>query len=320
MKFYKRKPIRYMKSRAQRDALRRLSSFLDQNNPRVVRFLVRMWDDQEAAITYKELREAILRGYMDEVTLEAWQHDYAVFFNTFLKDVLITSCTAGGKDIAETLLRGTDAYTPMLTGIDRWVDTHGAEFITLMSDEAKEAVSTMVRYTATGNMTVDELSRIIRPTIGLTARQSVANAHHYERVKEHVKSSLLNTNPKMSEATAERQAAKRAKDSALRYAARQHRQRAMTIAQTELSFAYNKGADDAVRGAMREGLLPRMQRQWCTSGDDRVCPICAALDGTIIEMDDDFPFPGRLLYEGQHETPPAHPGCGCAVCYVEAEE
>lgn len=322
MRATKRKPRRLVKvkSRAQYEALRRLNSFLNNNEPKVVRFLVQMWKDQEAAITYKELRESILRGTLTFEALEAWRQDYVVFFNEKLKDVLINATTTGGKDLAAAMLSGADVYAPMLTGIDNWITVHGAEWITLMSDEAKEAVSTMIKYTADGNMTVDELARIIRPTIGLTEQQSLANIHFYENCKKHIKKHLMEKYPDMKEATAEKQAAKRAKESAARYAARQHRERAQNIAQTELAFAYNKGADDAVHQAVDEGLLPRMKAKWSTAADEGVCEICDALDGVEIELGDTFQFKGRSLYAGQKQTPPAHPRCRCALCYIEAND
>lgn len=317
----KRKPQQLVKakSRAQYEALHRLNTFLDSNTPKVVRFLIRTWKDQEAAITYKELRESILRGTLTQETFQAWQQDYVVFFNRNLKDLLINATTAGGKDLAAAMLAGADVYAPMLTGIDNWITVHGAEWITQMSDEAKEAVSTMIRYTANGNMSVDELARIIRPTIGLTEQQSLANIHYYESCKERIKKHLMEKYPDMKETTAEKQAARRAKESAARYAGRQHRERAQTIAQTELAYAYNKGADDAIRQAVDEGLLPRMKAKWSTAADEGVCDICGALDGVEIELGDTFQFKGRSLYAGQKQTPPAHPRCRCALCYVEAD-
>lgn len=318
----KRKPQQMVKakSRAQYEALHRLNTFLDSNTPKVVRFLIRTWKDQEAAITYKELRESILRGTLTQETFQAWQQDYVVFFNRNLKDLLINATTAGGKDLAAAILAGADVYTPMLTGIDNWITVHGAEWITQMSDEAKEAVSTMIRYTANGNMSVDELARIIRPTIGLTEQQSLANIHYYESCKERIKKHLMEKYPDMKETTAEKQAARRAKESAARYAGRQHRERAQTIAQTELAYAYNKGADDAIHQAVDEGLLPRMKAKWSTAADEGVCDICGALDGVEIELGDTFQFKGRSLYAGQKQTPPAHPRCRCALCYVEADD
>lgn len=106
-------------------------------------------------------------------------------------------------------------------------------------------------------------------------------------------------------------------DTALKYAEKQHRQRAFTIAQTEMAFAYNRGADEGVRQAMKEGLLGVCAKKWSTAGDDRVCPTCSALDGTIVEMDQEFEFKGRILFPGHKLLPPAHPRCGCAVEYIE---
>lgn len=314
-----RKPIMVTKSKAQRDALRRLNSFLDKSSPKLVKFLLRTWKDQSDAITYKELRESILAGTMTEKQFTDWQSDYVNFFNTVLKGRLLEATAEGGKGLAAALLSGADVYKPMEIGIDNWITVHGAEWITNMSDEAKEAVSAMIHYTAKGNMTVDELARVIRPTIGLTTPQSLANAKYYETVKASVKEKLIENNPKMKESTAEKQAAKRARESAARYAGRQHRERAMMIAETELAYAYNKGADDAVQQAMDGGLLPRMKAVWSTAADEGVCGICSSLDGVAVDFGDSFEYNGKSLYAGQKRTPPAHPRCRCAICYEEAE-
>ena len=223
-------------------------------------------------------------------------------------------------EVAFSKLSGKDVYTPMLTGIDNWITVHGAEWITQMSDEAKEAVSSMIRYSAKGNIGVDELARIIRPTIGLTEPQSLANAHYYESCRERLKKQLMEKYPTMKEATAEKQAAKRARESALRYAGRQHRERAQMIAETELAYAYNKGADDAIHQAQDAGLMPRMRAKWSTAADEGVCGICASLDGVEIDLGDSFDYKGKSLYGGQKQTPPAHPRCRCALCYVEVDE
>ena len=308
-----------IKGRAEYAALSRLASFLDRESPKLVRWLVRFWEDEQNAITYQELREALLRGEMSVNELQAWQQDYAVFFNTYLRDILLDSALSGGQDLLPAIASGVDVYAPMLAGIENWITAHGAEWVTQMSTEGKDAIATLIQYAANGNTDVDELSRLIRPLIGLTEPQAEANLHYFERVAEHLKQSLLDKNPNMSEAAAERQARKRARESALRYAARQHRERAHTIAQTELAFAYNKGALAAVKQAVDAGLLPRMKGKWSTSADERVCEICGGLEGVEINLGEEFDFKGRSLYAGQKETPPAHPRCRCAVAYIEAE-
>ena len=45
-----------------------------------------------------------------------------------------------------------------------------------------------------------------------------------------------------------------------------------------------------------------------------------ALDGVEIDLGDSFDYKGKSLYGGQKQTPPAHPRCRCALCYVEVDE
>ena len=85
-----------------------------------------------------------------------------------------------------------------------------------------------------------------------------------------------------------------------------------------LATAYNQGADEGIRQAQAEGLLGPMLKVWRTSGDDAVCDMCVALDGTEIGMDDSFAYAGKLLFPEQRLLPPAHPRCACAVEYIES--
>jgi len=317
-----RKPPRLVKAktRAQYEALHRLSAFLDANNPKVIRLLVNVWDDQKAAITYKELREAILCGSLTADQFHAWQQDYAVFFNTHLSGILRDAAYAGGKDLAAARRRGAEIFAPMLDGVENWVTTHGGEWISNMTSEAREAVSTMIQYTANGNTTVDDLARRIRPLIGLTKQQGLANLRYYENLCDTLKKELLEKYPNMRETTAEIKAAAKAHESAIRYAARQHRERAAVIAQTELAFAYNKGAATAIQHAVNNGIIPPQKAVWSTAREERVCEICGALEGVAVSLGEEFDFAGRSLYAGQKQTPPAHPRCRCTLCYVDADD
>lgn len=137
--------------------------------------------------------------------------------------------------------------------------------------------------------------------IGLTDGDTKAALKLYDTVK----ATLQTNHPRMKPENIR----KKALDAAQKYAEQKHRQRAFTIAQTELEFAYNRGADQGVRQAQSQGLIGKTIKRWITSGDDSVCSICAALDGTEIEMDDNFDFKGRLLFTGQKMLPPAHPRC-----------
>lgn len=157
--------------------------------------------------------------------------------------------------------------------------------------------------------TVDELARLIRPCIGLTEGQAKANARYYDSIV----ANLRKEHPRMKIESIRN----KARDAALKYAERQHRERAFTIAQTESAFAYNRGADEGIRQAQAEGYLGIVKKRWSTSGDNSVCEICASLEGMEIDMDAEFDFKGKVLFRGHKLLPPAHPRCACAIEYIE---
>ena len=111
---------------------------------------------------------------------------------------------------------------------------------------------------------------------------------------------------------------KKAREAATKYAEKQHRYRAMTIAQTEMATAYNRGADEAIHQAQAQKIMGTVIKRWCTSGDDIVCEQYRALEGLELAMDDKFQM-GRGWNAGESLTPPAHPRCACAVEYIETE-
>ena len=108
---------------------------------------------------------------------------------------------------------------------------------------------------------------------------------------------------------------KKAQERMMNYAARVHRHRAMRIARTELAFAYNYGADQAVVEAQKAGLMGRVLREFSTSLDERVCPICGPMDGKRVEQGVPFTLPdGRQIMR-----PPVHPHCRCSILFQEVE-
>lgn len=194
-------------------------------------------------------------------------------------------------------------------GILGWISERGAEFVTNSTQEQKDAIAALLTKKMKDGHTVDELSRLIRPCIGLTEGDAKAAARIYDSIVANLKKE----HPRMKPESIRRKAL----DATAKYAERKHRQRALTIAQTESAFAYNRGADEGVRQAQGQGLLGIMKKRWSTSGDERVCGVCAALEGVEADMDADFKFKGRALFPGQHMLPPAHPRCACAVEYIE---
>lgn len=289
---------RIEKINEQAEVLRLLRSFLDTNEPGLVRFLVNTWRSQGQAITYKEIREAILRGDIDYKWLDDWMQDYAKLVEKVMRPAWEKAIEAGFADKARKY--PGFYFKPTADGIRSWASTHAAEFVTNVSTSQIEGIRAVVQRAAVlEDLSVDELARVIRPMIGLTKQDTAANLRYFEKLRAN------GVTPK------------RARDMAIRDAARRHRSRAYTIARTELATAYNTGADDAVRAAQARGYLGRMVKVWSAADDERMCPYCGSMDGKEAEMEDEFPGISSSWSTRLH--PPAHPGCRCAVLYVQKE-
>lgn len=250
----------------------------------------------------------MLDGTITTETLELWRQDYSILTAERLSNMWTKAIEAGpkGQPILDGLAFEFNTQTP---GILDWLKERGANFVTVCTQEQQDAIAALLAKKMREGHTVDELARLIRPCIGLTEGQAKANARYYDSIV----ANLRKEHPRMKIESIR----KKARDAALKYAERQHRERAFTIAQTESAFAYNWGADEGIRQAQAEGYLGIVKKRWSTSGDDGVCDLCNSLEGTEVSMDEDFNIGGKLLFRGQHMLPPAHPRCACAVEYIE---
>lgn len=305
------KRVKKAKSKDAQEVLDRLEKYLNSEAmDEPIRVLCGFWEDQQNAITYQELREAVKNGTITEETFRLWAQDYSVLVSNELSKMWLAGMEAGslGPTIMDAIA-GEFVFNTQAPGIFAWINERGAEFVTSVTMEQREAISALLSKKMIESHTVDELSRLIRPCIGLTKGQAQANARYYDSIVKN----LTKEHPRMSKESIR----KKALDASTKYAERQHRQRAMDIAQTESAFAYNRGADEGVRQAQSQNLIGKTVKRWSTSGDDGVCEICQALEGIEVGMDDDFQFKGRVLFAGQHMLPPAHPRCACAIEYIE---
>lgn len=301
------------KNTADAAVLRLLRSFLDANEPALVRILVNTWRSQGNAITYKELREAILAGDVSPELLEEWMQDYSRFVTRELQPAWDRAIAAAVVELEQRY--PTFFFDPMADGVRAWTATRSAEFVTNVTATQIEGIRSVVRRAANlEGMSVTELAKAIRPMVGLTQTGSMAVMNYYETLRSNGVS------------------AKRAQDRAVRYATRLHRKRAYLIARTELATAYNAGAHEGTKQAQEAGYLGQCVKEWCTAGDERVCPMCGGLSGTRWGMDDDITYEHTYKRSGMTSVrrinhsladpeagkrPPAHPGCRCAVKYIE---
>lgn len=282
------------------EALLKLRQFLDKNEPGLVTWLHSLWNNQGKAITYKELREAILNGSLDPDILYEWQQDYA----KFVAAVMVPAWTYALKEASAPVSQKYTAFTLNLAeeGVENWIKTKAASFVTNCTQEQIRAINAVVSRAAYMNkLSVDGLARAIRPMVGLTRQQAAANLRYYNKLIE----------GGLSE--------KKALERSIMYSARQHRYRGYNIARTELAYAYNKGQDFTVQQAIENKYMGTVKKVWCTADDERTCDICGALEGKTIEMMDSFDFQTKLAASnpGIKRTPPAHPSCRCTVLYIE---
>ncbi len=306
------KQIRKARTENSQEVLRRLEEYLKGEEAawEPVKILCGFWQDQQDAITYQELRQVIEDGTLTTKMLELWQQDYSVLVSTKLWKMWENAILAGagGQPLLDKIPFSFQLQTP---GIQNWIKERGAAFVTASTQEQKDAVAALLTKKMRDRHTVDELSRLIRPCIGLTKGDAAAATKLYDSIVD----TLTKEHPRMKPESIR----KKALDSTLKYAERKHRARAMTIAQTESAFAYNRGADEGIRQAQAQGYLGSVIKRWSTSGDDQVCGLCASLDGMELGIDEDFEISGRLLFPEHHRLPPAHPRCACAVEYVKVE-
>ncbi len=276
---------------------------------KLIEVLRNFWDIEKNAITYKEIRLAVLNGGLSTTDIENFRQDYSKLINEKLKPIFndVNRCKA------DALNSAVKNYKYDLHDLEfrKWVNSHCAGLVTSMTDEQRNALKTLINYAYDNKMSTDEAARLIRPCIGLTEKQAYSNAKYYE----HVKTELLKNNPNMGVRTAE----KRARESAAKYAERQHRYRAQSIAQTELVSANNQAYLASIKDAYNKGVIGYGKFVWSCTFDENSCEECKSLDGLSVEMGHSFPIKGEEYFAGQHEAPPAHPNCGCGVYYEELE-
>lgn len=278
--------------------LRKLRRFLDSAEPSLVYFLVNLWNAQGKAITYKELREAILAGDISEEYLKQWQQDYNKFVVKHLLPAWEEAMIAATDDLAAKYPEWY--FNPMSDGIKNWTKAHSAEFVTNVTQTQMDGLRAVVRRAAKlEDQNVDSLARTVRSMVGLTKPQAEAALNYYE--------SLLENGVKKE----------KAQELAMRYASRQHRDRGYSIARTEMATAYNQGYYAGTKQAQAAGYMGECEKTWCTADDERECEYCNSLEGKTIALDDDFDFPTRLSVPTIRKVPPAHPKCRCGVLIKE---
>ncbi len=87
-------------------------------------------------------------------------------------------------------------------------------------------------------------------------------------------------------------------------------QRALRVAVTEVTRTYAQGQQMAGEQLQAEFPDVKIVKRWYTNNDDRVCELCGPLDGTEVELDENFYEPDNSYQDG---NPPLHVNCRCWI-------
>ena len=309
-----RRKVRIAKSERSEKILADLSAYIESGYEEPMKWLLRIWKEQAGSFKYSDLYSIATDEPLPGPVFDGWFKSYSDWLAGKMTDTWKEAMLAGWRnnpaleEIKEFTFNSSEAR------VRSWIQNHGAELVTNCIQEQKRALQYIIAEGQAKGISSAELGRYIRPTIGLTRPQAAANLRHYETLKEQ----LRKDHPRMSQESIEQ----KARASAARYAAKQQRYRAETIARTEIATAYNKGYDESVRQAMNQRLLPIMKKVWSAANADHVCPVCEDLDGTTLDMDQEFQTTRgvRVIRNVSCPEPPIHPRCRCTLIYEETGE
>lgn len=294
-----------------RDIEAELNEAIDTNEPKLIRWLLNTINANQDAIKDQEIRNAITSGQISETWLERWRQDYARTINEELRPVWVDTMGKAG----DRIISGIDGLG--LAGVNRtllgrryaeWIRQRSGDLIVDITEAQRRAINTVIfRHTVTEPLGPEELSRLIRPLIGLTERQAGTADRFYMELR--------------ADGVPEREARRRTQDRI----ATIRRRRARNIARTETAYAYNFGQFEAMREANQQqifGAGVAIKKRWWAQQDERTCPWCEPLHDTVIGLEETFP--GRTKRVPSTYVPPAHPQCRCLILYeyvdVEPEE
>ncbi len=172
-----------------------------------------------------------------------------------------------------------------------WAASNGSRLITQTTEATRDGIQALIADGIASGQPAAKTAKAIAQMVGLTARQATAVANYRaELIAAGQGGDIL---------------AKRVQT----YADKLLMQRARIIARTETIAASSQGQLELWRQAAADGLIDpaRTFRIWIATEDDRECPICADLDGTVVPFNE--PFRSDV---GELWASPAHPNCRCA--------
>lgn len=287
-------------SPASRDLWRELHRIADSLKPRARRAFLKALGDIRAGVDPAALQRALaaqdVQQVMRAVRAAGFEDEYRQ-----LQAVLRTSVSEG----ADATLAHLKPVLGMTLSFDlknpraqAWLRQHGGALVREVSDETRLAIRNLTVRMFTDGIPPEKAARMLRGSIGLTARQEAAVANYRaqllrysqgDNVTREAIRSRFTLSPripaKLSEARAEALTQK--------YRDRFVNYRANVIATHEPLQGAEAGKvmiwdEMADAGAFDKATA---KRGWIVTPDDRLCPICAPMVGQVVGYDEPFRSP-----------------------------
>lgn len=275
--------------------------------PRVVRVADRMtaglrnallvlFRDLRASIDLDALAIALMRSDMRRVAelTERVPDDLAPELADRLAEAAQRAARVAGPTVGEI----RPDYDVVNEAAVAWAGRHAAERVTQISSVQRADMRAAIERGYAEGISPDRLARQLRAHIGLTTQQSRALDTYRLGLTTHARGS---TPP----------SAKRVDQLLEQYAGRLLRQRADSIARTELLTAANMGQQILWERSADDGLLGvRPMKRWMVTADERTCARCNALDGQEVDLRASFADPTGVALT---IVPPLHTRCRCTL-------
>lgn len=212
-----------------------------------------------------------------------------------------------------------------------------ARMVAYINDESRQAIANIIARAQRDGLGVDDQLKLISQLVGLTPQQAGALYNYRQALTDRMNAGrygeaaarALGSRARISGGEVGRGQFAfnpwrgeplngRAIDRLVReYAGRQLAWRAEMIARTETMMAANAGRIATYQTMISDGTLAgaTITRTWSVTHDDRLCAVCAAMDGKVLSYEANTePTLTDIPWESGADTvatPPLHPACRC---------
>lgn len=271
-----------------------LRRHIDAEERTILRPARTLWERQTGLVTIETTKRALQIGAVPPEWEDPWERMIKEFVRDAVIPEWVKSISVAGDRMAKRVnrvQRKEFGFNSTMTSVKTWVDTQGGKLIVNLTAAQVGSVNALLQDQIALQVTSPYvLAQRIRPIVGLTQREARAVAKLLAgMIEEGISANVINSQ-------------------VANYAKFLHKNRALRIARTEISNAYNFGQMDSMKQAVAEGWLPGVPEKTWIAGGSNPCDICLENEAVgYIVLEAAFP--------SGHEHPTAHPQCECAVGY-----